>query len=61
MVGMFVVVYVLTPFPFSWHLGTSSDRVVLGPALFLAALTPLLLEQASLRTVARGSPDARIR
>lgn len=50
MVGMFVVVYVLTPFPFPWHLGTSSDRVVLGPALFLAALTPLLLEQASLAT-----------
>jgi hypothetical protein len=47
MVVTFILVYVVTPYPFAWHLGTSSARVVIGPEIFLAALLPLLLERAS--------------
>ena len=47
MTGTFIMMYVLTPYPFTWHLGTSSARVILGPALFLAALAPLMLERAA--------------
>jgi hypothetical protein len=52
----FVIVYVVTPYPFAWHLGTSSARVVIAPELFLAAVIPLMLERAASRTrsVRRG-------
>jgi hypothetical protein len=46
MITTFILVYVVTPFPFAWHLSTSSSRVVLGPALFLASLMPLVLERS---------------
>jgi hypothetical protein len=55
MTGTFITVYVFTPYPFQWHLGTSSSRIILGPALLLAALAPLLLEQAAGN--ARTPPD----
>lgn len=51
----FVVIYVLTPYPFAWHLGTSSARVVLGPALFLASAVPLLLEGALQETAGQAA------
>jgi hypothetical protein len=41
-----VVAYWLTPFPFEWHLDRSASRVVTGPLLFAAALTPFLLAEA---------------
>jgi hypothetical protein len=52
----FVLVYVVTPYPFAWHLGTSSARVIIAPELFLAAVVPLMLERAKRRTrdVGRG-------
>jgi cytochrome bd-type quinol oxidase subunit 2 len=46
MIGIFIAVYVASPYPFAWLLGTSSERVVVGPTLFLAALAPLLLERS---------------
>lgn len=33
-------------YPLDWHLSVSSDRVVVGPVFFAAALTPLLLASA---------------
>lgn len=46
----FIVIYLVTPFPFAWHLGTSSARVIIAPEVFLAALVPLMLERAASRT-----------
>jgi hypothetical protein len=46
MTATFVLVYVVTPYPFAWHLGTSSARVVIGPGLFVGAVLPLLLGRA---------------
>jgi hypothetical protein len=54
MIATFVFVYVVTPYPFAWHLGTSSPRVVIGPAMFLAALAPLLLERSIAQSRQRG-------
>jgi hypothetical protein len=58
MTGSFITVYVVTPHPFQWLLGTSSSRVILGPALLLAALVPLLLERAAVN--ARTPPDTTL-
>jgi hypothetical protein len=41
-----VWIYWSTPYDLAWHLGTSSDRVVIGPVVFLAALGPFLLASA---------------
>jgi hypothetical protein len=60
MVGMFVFVYIVTPYPFAWHLGTSSARVVIGPELFLAVLVPLLLERAAGRRAGENPPVDRL-
>lgn len=50
----FVVVYVVTPYPFAWHLGTSSARVIISPEVFLAAIVPLLLERSTNRARSDG-------
>jgi hypothetical protein len=44
--------YWATPYDFGWHLRTSADRVVISPVLFVAALTPLLLESVLRRSSA---------
>jgi bacteriorhodopsin len=54
MIATFIAVYVVTPYPFAWHLGTSSSRVVIGPAMFLAALAPLVLERSATRSPGSG-------
>lgn len=41
-----VLAYWSTPLDFEWHLRQSAHRVVTGPVLFLAAVTPLLLASA---------------
>jgi hypothetical protein len=50
MIATFVFAYIVTTYPFAWDLGTSSARVVLGPALFLAALAPLMLERSAVES-----------
>jgi hypothetical protein len=47
-----VFVYWATPYEFAWHLRTSADRVVVAPVLFLAVLTPFLLE-----SILRAAPE----
>jgi hypothetical protein len=44
--GLLVVTYWATSYPFEWHLRTTADRVVIAPVLLVAALTPVLLESA---------------
>ena len=44
--GGLLVVYWATPLDVEWHLRQSAWRVVAGPVLLLAALTPLLLQAA---------------
>ena len=53
-----LLVYWATPLDVAWHLRQSSRRVVAGPVLFLAALTPLMLAAASdgLRGTGRVTP-----
>jgi hypothetical protein len=48
-----VLAYWTTPLEFHYHLATSARRVVAGPVLLAAALTPLLL--------ASGADNARRR
>jgi hypothetical protein len=53
LVGL-VLAYWTTPLEFHYHLATSARRVVTGPVLLAAALTPLLLEGAGGNAKRRG-------
>ena len=46
LVGL-LLAYWTTPFELHYHLATSARRVITGPVLFLAAVTPLLAGEAS--------------
>ena len=52
-----LVVYWATPLDVEWHLRQSAWRVVSGPVLFLAALTPLLLQAALAGASERRAPE----
>jgi hypothetical protein len=56
MLAALVGIYLFTPYDFAWHLGTSSSRVVVPPALFAAVFAPIVLAGATARNAGRGSP-----
>jgi hypothetical protein len=56
MLAALVGIYLFTPYDFAWHLGTSSSRVVVPPALFAAVFAPIVLAGATAGNAGRESP-----